>query len=260
MPRAMREKSETGFYHAVSKGDGGRIIFECDQNRLQYLKLLDQAMSDHEMRLYGYCLMGNHVHLLVQEQCESLSDFMKQLNESYARYFARFSGRVGHVFQGRFWSEPIDTDERLLATLRYIHANPEHAGICRCEDYPWSSYHAYISALGNGGKSAPPRVETGFALSLLGGVEPFMEFSRSGGSHPRPFSESKLKGDLSADELFNVAIGLLGRDAINGLPAMRPDERAAYLIRLSQAGFRCSEIARVTGVGQASISRLLAAQ
>ena len=260
MPRAKREKSETGFYHAVSKGDGGRVIFECDQNRSNYLKLLDQAVDEHDVRLHGYCLMGNHVHLLVQEQRDSLSDFMKQLNESYARYFAWFTGRVGHVFQGRFWSEPVDTDERLLATLRYIHANPEPAGICRCEDYPWSSYHAYIAASGGIDVSEPPHVETGLVLSLLGGAEPFVEFSRSGGSRPRPFPESKLKGHLSVDELANVAISLLGRDAINGLPTMRPDERAAYLIRLSQAGFRCNEIARVTGVGQASVSRLLGAQ
>ena len=257
MPHVKREKAETGFYHAVSKGDGGRIIFEGDRDRSKYLELLDRALDEHQMQLHAYCLMSNHVHLLLRDSCDNLSAFMKELNESYARYFAWSTGRVGHVFQGRFWSEPVDTNERFLTTLRYVHANPEPARICRAEDYPWSSYCAYVAAFEGTVPARLPCVEVELALSLLGGAESFTQFSKSGGSYPRPFPESRLKGHLSADELANVAVSLLGRDVLNQLPSMSPRHRADYFVRLSQAGFRCNEIARVSGVGQASISRSL---
>ena len=249
MPHSARKRSESGFYHVVTKGDGGQIIFEGDSDRRRYLSTLEEALGGFDIAIHAYCLMSNHVHLLLGDNVEKpgVSEFMKHLNERYASYFNRRTGKVGHLFNGRFWSEPVENDEYFLAALRYIHANPEPAGICRARDYPWSSYGAYVGA--------KTFVSTDLALSLLGGAEEFEAFHRQAGLYVRPFKTSALANHLSADELANVALRLLGRETLNAMKRMQPKERRVHVRSLAGAGFTVAEIARVTGVGRQSIRK-----
>ena len=254
MPRSSRKQSASAFHHIVTKGDGGQIIFENHKHRTHYLQLLERSVNDFCVEVHAYCLMSNHVHLLIKAHPNSagandLSASMKQLNERYAEYFSKESGRVGHVFQGRFWSEPVETEKQFLSTLRYIHSNPEVAGICHTKDYPWSSYRAYTGS--------DSFVETGFALSLIGELTSFESFSESGINLAKPFKGSRLCHHLSYDELMKVSLNVLGRKTLTSLKAMRPSERAIHLGRLSNAGLAESDIARITGLGRGSIARLL---
>ena len=193
--------------------------------------------------------MNNHVHLLVKDEARDLSTFMKQLNEGYAMYFAKKTQRVGRVFQRPFWSEPIDADSYFLCTLRYIHANPEPAGICQARDYPWSSYQAYFR-----GSSL---VKTRLALDMIGGASKFEEFSSSGGSYAKPFKGSKLFRHHGSDELVSIAIASLGRDVLNNMRSMMPEERDPYIQALFEKGFSAAEISRVTGLGLSPVHRAL---
>ena len=84
MPHAARQKGESGFYHVVIKGDGGQVIFEDEPDRRRFLKYIGVALEEHPVELHAYCLMGNHVHLLVRDTQDNLSAFMKKLDESYA--------------------------------------------------------------------------------------------------------------------------------------------------------------------------------
>ena len=114
MTHKPRQQSESGFYHVVTKGDGAQIVFESDRDRIRYLQKLADACDDFGTIIHAYCLMSNHVHLLVQDPKQNLGYFMKQLNERYAMYFRTITGRVGHIFQRPYWSEPIKTDEHFL--------------------------------------------------------------------------------------------------------------------------------------------------
>ena len=250
MPHTQRKRGESGFYHAVTKGDGGQIVFEKDADRLRYLKELETAAGDFKVEVHAYCLMSNHVHLLLEDQDGELGLFMKQLNERYAMYYAKTTGRVGHVFQGRYWSEPVDSDDYYLAAMRYIHANPEPPGICKASAYAWSSYGAYARA--------SSFVKTDLALSMLGGVEAFEAFHIDAIKYAKPFPESKLTAHLSSDEQLNVAVSILGRDVLNSLKGLKPQERRTRVEQLAQAGFSDTEIARLTGIGRSSIRRDLA--
>ena len=249
MPRTVRKGSESGFYHIVTKGDGSQVIFEGERDRARYLALLEQATSDHEIEVHAYCLMSNHVHLLIRDENQTVSAFMKQLDERYAMYFAHVSNRVGHVFQGRFWSEPIVKDEHFLSTLRYIHANPEPAGICRLDEYPWSSYRSYLEE--------SPLVTTDMAFSLLGGPDRFAAFSTPGGRYVTPFPGSNLKRHLSPDELVRVASEILGDELLRSLRTLAPEARHEPLRLLAEAGFTTKEMSRVTGLGYSSIQHAL---
>ncbi|MBQ9001356.1 MAG: hypothetical protein IJ087_05840 [Eggerthellaceae bacterium] len=189
------------------------------------------------------------MHLLIEDREGELSAFMKKLDERYAMYFRKVTGRVGHVFQGRFWNEAVETDEYFLAALRYIHANPQTAGICPVPDYPWSSYREYM-----GRQSI---TTTDRALDLVGGKEAFARFNEQGATQALPFPKSKLQRHLSLDELSRVALTLLGREVLTNIKSLPPRERNPHIITLRSAGFSEREITRVTGIGKATIHRVL---
>lgn len=118
--------------------------------------------------LFAYCLMGNHFHLLVKMDLESLSEAMRRLEISYAQYSNEKYEREGALFQGRFGSEPISSDEQLLAAVRYLHCNPAKAGISSFDTFEWSSYREYAKDT--------DIVDTSLVLEMLGGVSQLKKF------------------------------------------------------------------------------------
>lgn len=242
MPHSARKKSETGFYHVVVKGSGDQIIFENDADRIRFINEMAQSSKDHAVEIHVYCLMSNHAHFLVNDPARNISTFMKQINERYAMYYAYRTGRSGHVFQARYWSEPIACDAHFLSVLRYIHENPEAAGICRAKDYKWSSYQAYL--LGS------PFVRTDLALDLLNGPEGFEAFHERRASCVRPFPNSTLINHLTYDELVRVAENVIGRDTLIGLKKLKLVARSEAIAKLLSAGFTESQIMRLSGVGR----------
>ncbi len=114
------------------------------------MEILRNMNSKGEYTLYGYCIMDNHVHLLMKEESDSISRTMKRICISYSHYFNKKYEREGHLFQVRFRSERIESEDYLLACIRYIHNNPVKAFIVRePSDYEWSSYNAYMDKYDN---------------------------------------------------------------------------------------------------------------
>ena len=141
MPREARIYSE--FLHVIIRGVGKQILFENDEDRYHFLKLIKNFSAEQKIVLIAYCLMENHVHFLVEDEFEHISIFMKKIEVSYAAYYNRKYERVGHLFQGRYRSEVITDNKYLLAAFRYILLNPEKAGIATAKTYKWSSYTEY---------------------------------------------------------------------------------------------------------------------
>ncbi len=143
MPRIKRKESRTGIHHVFMRGVGQMDIFKDDDDRWGFMNSLDRAKCQGGFSVIAYCLMTNHIHLLVREQ-EPLGDSIKRISVSYSRRFNKKYGRSGHLFQGRFGSEPVETGRYLARVVRYIHMNPVKAKIVfRPEDYRWSSYKCY---------------------------------------------------------------------------------------------------------------------
>ena len=110
MPRAPRAIAESGFYHVILRGNGKQIIFEDDADRRAFLDLLAKRAADAGIRILAWCLMENHVHLVLEDPTQTLSEMMRRLSGDYAQRFNRKSGRVGHVFEHRFKSCPIENE------------------------------------------------------------------------------------------------------------------------------------------------------
>ena len=147
MARTARKKSISGFYHVMVRGIGKQVLFEEDNDYMRFLSTMKRYIDEHEIRIYAYCLMENHVHILLCDPCDDMDVFMKKLEGSYAFYFNRKYERVGTLFQERYKSEAIDDNAYLLVVLRYILQNPKKAGINTIEGYPWSSYAKTFTAL-----------------------------------------------------------------------------------------------------------------
>lgn len=144
MARVPRTKSSTGYYHVILRGNNRSTLFFDNQDRLKFLEYLIKQKDKNLIEINAYCLMGNHVHILLQDTGNNLTAAMRSLCTSFALYINKKHQRTGHVFDNRYRSEAIDDDGYLFAALRYIHQNPVKAGICKkVEEYRWSSDKYY---------------------------------------------------------------------------------------------------------------------
>jgi putative transposase len=145
MPRRPREELEGAVHHVFARGNDRRDIYVDDVDRRVYLAMLGRVTRRQRWRCLSYCLMPNHVHLLVETPDANLGAGMQRLHGDYAHTFNERHGRCGHVFQGRFGSIRMVTDEQLWAAAAYVALNPVTAGLCNAPDeWPWSSHGSTI--------------------------------------------------------------------------------------------------------------------
>ncbi|MCL6573144.1 MAG: transposase [Bacillus sp. (in: Bacteria)] len=152
MSRRARIKSGSGIYHIMLRGANRQEIFHDDGDCLKFLDIIEKYKIKSKMSIFAWCLMGNHVHLLLREGNEELSITMKRIGVSYVSYYNWKYRTTGHLFQDRFRSENVENNQYLLTAIRYIHQNPVKAGIInRVDKWRWSS------CLGYYGKHHSPR-------------------------------------------------------------------------------------------------------
>lgn len=146
MPRRARREIGGGLAHVTCRTVRRLPLFVDRSDALAYLALLDEVTRDvARWSVLAYCLMPNHVHLVVEADVPQLSLAMHRVNGLYAQRFNRVHGFTGHVFQGRFHSKPIVEEAALPGTLRYVVINPVRSGLCaRPENWRWSSYRAAV--------------------------------------------------------------------------------------------------------------------
>lgn len=265
MPRSGRRLSDSKAYHVMIRGNERKALFLDDDDRSWFVGNLALKNQEHKFSIYAYCLMDNHVHLVINEGGEQISRIMKRLQVSYAYYFNKKYNRIGHLFQDRFKSEVIEDDQYLLAAVRYVHRNPVKAGITQQpSEYRWSSYNHYFN---NRSGSPKDLVEVGPILlmfsknpdqavqlfkkfSLQEGEEPFIEHQEKYESQKEIQTTSEVqsfiadalnKRQLRLEELSNVKNKLVRNELIQELK-----HRSNLSIR---------EIAEVLGVNRNVVQR-----
>lgn len=134
-------------HHITQRGNARRLVFETDPDRLVYLSLLKQYSQLHQLSLLGYCLMSNHVHLIaVPQRPDSMALALQYTHGRYAAYLNARQSSSGHLWQGRYYSCPLERNH-LWAALRYTERNPTRAGmVTQAEQYAWSSAPAHCGA------------------------------------------------------------------------------------------------------------------
>ena len=267
MARQPRQKAASGIYHIILRGINRQIIFEDEEDFSKYKSLLSFYKRRCGFELYGYCLMDNHIHLLVKEAAnaavldiggseieippESLESIFKRIGVSYVLYFNRKYKRVGHLFQDRFKSEPIETLPYLMMALRYIHRNPIKAGICeKAEEYSQSSYRDYI------GEEKDPITDVSLILDLTE-IDDLIQFTAE--ENQDSFIDVAEQNDFpktdqEAKELLAEITGCTSASAFQELSRQERDEAFR---RLKKDGVSITQISRITGVSRPLIYRAI---
>ena len=143
-PRSFLAQS---FYHIISRGNNRQNIFLTKRDNIRYLKCLEKYAEKFNIKIITYCLMPNHVHLLIKiGALLAIPEFMQALNTAYTKYFNARHSASGHLFEGPYKHVLIETDEYLVHLSRYIHLNPTSSGLVKTpENYEWSSYRHFLN-------------------------------------------------------------------------------------------------------------------
>lgn len=251
MPRQAREKSSSKIYHLMLRGINRQNIFEDDEDRLRFIETIAYYKTISNYELYGYCLMDNHIHLLVREIDESISKAVKRISSSYVYWYNQKYDRLGHLFQERFKSEAVETDEHFLMILRYIHQNPVKAGITKdMGKYLWSSYREYVEM--------PIHTDINFALDIFSedrikGIQLFQAFmSEKNNDQCLEYKERIKISDKEIIDYFEQ----LGVANISELQKLEKERRNEIIREIKKVeGVTIRQISRVTGIPKSIVDR-----
>ena len=236
MPRQIRNTGKTGWAHIIIRGINRENLFYDEEDYLRFVSTLTRFQRETGSELAAWCLMSNHVHLLMFVEDGSHAVMIKKLLVSYAAYYNKKYDRVGHVFQDRFRSEAINDEGYLLTVARYIYRNPQKAGICPARTYPYT----YIQTDGilSGYFAAP---EALFAYLETENADRCMEYDSSG-----------AYSDSEALELLCEMNGSRNPQSVQSLEKAKRDE---LLRRLKEKGLTVRQISRLTGVNRNTVQR-----
>lgn len=250
MPRTARQKSGTGIYHVMLRGIGKQNIFEDDLDKDSFLKILLESKEKSGFQLYAYCLMNNHVHLLIKEQKEPLEIIFKRIGSNYVYWYNTRYERVGHLFQDRFKSEPVEDADYLKTVIRYIHYNPVKGGLSKDLNYRYSSFHDYEKGKTDGLTDIEePLKQIGkdafFAYHAQNCTDECLDITET---HRHPITEA------AAAELIHK---YSRTDHIAAFAKLPQDTQAKAIMKAHKKGASIRQLVRVTGVSKGIIEKWL---
>ncbi len=248
MPRTAREKSQTGIYHIMLRGIDKRDLFLKESEYEKFIDYIQKARDKSEFTVYAYCLMTNHIHILLKTQTEAqdIGDIVRRITVGYAQYHNVQNGRTGHLFQNRFRSEVVESDVYFLEVIRYIHQNPLKAGMVNnIEDYKWSSYNAYFN-------TENILVETSFALGLFRDTKHFETFMKQ--KNNDQCLEYNPKTRYSDEDLKEFVSSFVDINTLNELDTRSRDKALANIKEVTTSSNR--QLSRVLNIGRGIIEKV----
>jgi len=247
MPRIPRQKSESGIYHIMLRGINQQVIFEDEEDYYKFVETLENYKAVSGYKIFAYCLMSNHIHILIKVEKEELDLIMKRIAGRYVYWYNWKYYRKGHLFQDRFRSEPIEDNSYFLTVLRYIHQNPVKAGIVKSiDDYRFSSYNDYI-------EEDSAVVDYNFALSLMN-KEEFIIFNNEQSSdvcldiNPTEFR-------VNDSDARNIIKKVSKCENATEFQSLSQDKRYKYIRKLKEKGLSIRQISRLTGISFAIVRK-----
>lgn len=250
MPRSQRKPSNCDVYHVMARGINQLQLFYDDEDRRCFLERLEKLKEGSAFELYAWCLMGNHVHLLLRAPLKELSALMKRLLLSYSHAYNAKYDRTGYLYQDRFKSEPVEDEAYFLAVLRYIHRNPIKVGKSLSD---WTSFDEYLGSA---------RItDTEKALEMLGATQReakaafkrLVEQEDDPDGTQRYAARPRRASDKEAIELIKEVAGV---NACSDVAALSADALANVIPQLRGQGLSIRQIARLTGLNRGVVEKL----
>ena len=233
------------------RGINKQDIFEDEEDVERLLETIKKYKEVSEFDIFAYCIMSNHIHMLIRETEESISNIIKRISSSYVFWYNKKYERCGHMFQERFRSEAVESDEYFLSVLRYIHQNPVKAGIVKdILDYNWNSYKEYI------GKTEI--VDIDFALDMYSSdrkraIELFQDFNMQKNNDMCLEDEEKSRVSDSEVKEYFKELDIMDPKKVRQLEKGKRDE---ILKKLKiKNGVTIRQLSRITGISKSVIDR-----
>lgn len=247
MPRQARKKSESELYHIMLRGINKQQIFLDDEDYEKFLWVLHEVKQVSEYKLFAYCLMGNHIHLLIKCEKEPLESIFRRIGGKFVYWYNAKYQRVGHLFQDRFKSEPVDSDSYLFSVIRYIHQNPVKASLCdNINDYRYSSFREYC---GN-----TWIVDKDLILEMMP-VEEFIVFNNTVNEDKCLEFDDNIVVRLT-DEQAKVVIDMYSDcKSPDKFQKLSEKEQSEYFMKFKEEGMSLRQISRLTGVNLSVVRR-----
>ena len=240
MPRQARKKSKTGIYHIMLRGINQQQIFEDSEDFDKFLQVLKDCKAISEFKIFAYCLMGNHIHLLIQEVVEPIEQIMKRIATRFVYWYNIKYRRVGHLFQDRFKSEPIEDDAYFLTVLRYIHQNPIKAGISKkLQSYQYSSYNEFLETSN--------LIDNEFVFEIID-KEQFISFNNEKSFDKCLDVEENSRIKVTDEQAQKIIEKYSKCKNVSEFQSLDVKLRDKYLKKFREDGLSIRQISRMTGV------------
>ena len=236
MPRMARIPGATGWEHIILRGINRENLFYDEADYERMASTLSRYQEELGFKTAAFCFMSNHVHLLIYSEGGTHAQIMKKITVSYAAYYNRKYDRVGHVFQDRYRSEPINDEAYLMAVVRYIYQNPQKAGICPADEYP----HTYISGEG---------ILSGYFDT---GEEMMAYLNAVNDDRCIEYDTCSRIGDEEALGMIREVLGSENPQLLQGLDS---ENRNEILKKLKQKSLTVRQISRLTGINRNIVQR-----
>lgn len=245
--RALRHQPAEAIQHVTLRTNRGLPLFDLDEERRLFLRLVRETVQDSGWACLSYCLMWNHVHLVVQHQSPNLSAGMQRLTTRYARHYNDRRGRYGHVFQGRFGSRIVTRESYLREVMRYVALNPVRASLCNhAGEYPWGAHRALLGQTSTSLVSVE-RALRPFGTTVRDARAAYAAFvlDRSADARFGAEYDSPLPADRTATPTLPDLARTLDRDAL-------------ILTAHREHGYSLAAIARTLGCARSTVTRRFA--
>ncbi len=255
MPRNSREsqKCYTNVYHVILRSINQQEIFYDNADRCKFLKCLKETKEKYNYDLYAYVLMNNHIHLLIMEKENSISKIIQSLAISYALYFNKKYNRIGHVFYNRFKSKQVESLPYLLNIIRYIHFNPEKAGITEYNKFYWSSYHKYFKSNDIINSSEVFKMAEMSTYDFKNFHE---EYRKIKGFEIESFEMENI--NLNDEEAIKKIKEKLNIDNIIAIQNSNTQKRDKFIVEITKIeGIERKQLARILGLNERTIYRAI---
>ncbi|MBQ7761383.1 MAG: transposase [Clostridia bacterium] len=249
MSRQARTLSKTGTYHVMLRGINQQQIFQETEDYNKFIEIVKECKQTKDFNIYAYCLMGNHVHLLLKENEETIGQVIKRIASRFASWYNIKYQRVGHLFQDRFKSEPVETNEYFLTVLRYIHQNPVKANICEfVEEYKFSSYQEFIDEKG--------LIDFEFVYGCIS-KENFIDFHRTEATEKCLDVEEVFRKRLTDEQALLLFKNQTGCNNTTEFQALEKTKKQKRILKLYVKGMSIRQISRLTGETKGMVEKWL---
>ena len=231
------------------RGINQQLIYEEAEDYQKFIEILKDCQVLSQFKLYAYCLMGNHVHILLKPQEEPLEQIIKRIGVKYVYWYNTKYQRVGHLFQDRFKSEPVEDEKYFLNVLKYIHQNPVKAGICKhSSDYAYSSYNEYAQGMGT--------VDADFVYQLISPKE-FEEYHEYIGTVTCLDLTPTVKFRVTDEQAKDLIQKHTKCNSIAEFQMLEKSKKERYIKKLYESGLSIRQMSRLTGETKGMIEKLL---